>query len=253
MARAALCALAAATVALAVALAAGPGDAAAGGCVVKGGAIAGVARSRVLGADAVAVAYRVRGRKTDADWACRRGSARPVLIGRDDSRQQGGSEYGPAETLSAPHLAGGWVAAIQTTGIAAYTGCSKYMVSPCASPVDTLLAIDVASGARGSPARVLTYTTDAAGATTVNLLSRIVLSSAGAVAWLERSAILTESGPGAPVFTLYGCLARDGGDGTIACAPRQLAQGAVDPASLALAGTTLSFSVGGQPQTASLS
>ncbi len=82
-----------------------------------------------------------------------------------------------------------------------------------------------------------------------------MLSRAGAVAWLLRRQSSTPSSP-APLLLLYGCVMAKGATGP-ACAPQQLATAAgasaIDPASLHLAGTTLSWTAGGQSQSATLS
>jgi len=94
-----------------------------------------------------------------------------------------------------------------------------------------------------------TDTTDDSGSGIDISRRRLLLSPAAGVAWLLRSVPFTPSASGTPVFTRYGCVLST----RAVCAPRQLATGAIDAASLQLAGTTLSWSASGQSQSASLS
>jgi len=257
MSRAALAGLATATAALALAVGPGPGEAAGVGCAVKGDTIAGIARSKVIASRGATVVYRVRGHGADTWWACRAGARSRALIGRDDTFQQRNNEYGPTTTLSHLEIAGGWVIAVGETGADQFEGCTKYQQGPCQGPSDTLLAVD-AGGAPG-PSTLTQFTaatTDATGVGSSLTWKRIVLSRAGAVAWLLLRQWATPSGP-APLLMLYGCVMVEGATGP-ACTPQQLATRpvgsiAIDPASLHLAGTTLSWTAGGQSQSATLS
>jgi len=253
MSRAALAGLA--TAALALAVGSAPGEAAGTGCAVKGDTIASIARSKVIASRGATVVYRVRGHGADTWWACRAGTRSRALIGRDDSFQQRNSEYGPTTTLSHLEIAGGWVIAVGETGADQFEGCTKYQQGPCQGPSDTLLAVNAAGGP--GPGALTQFTaayTDASGGGGSVTWKRIVLSRAGAVAWLLVRESSMPSGP-ARLLTLYGCVMAKGATGP-ACTPQQLATGAVgviDPASLHLAGTTLSWTAGGQSQSATLS
>lgn len=249
MSRAALAGLA--TAALALAVGSGPGEAAGVGCAVKGDAIAGIARSKVIASRGATVVYRVRGHGTDTWWACRAGARSRVLIGRDDSFQQRNNEYGATTTLSHLEIAGAWVIAVWETGADQFDGCTKYQQGPCQGPSDTLLAVDARGGP--GPAALTQFTaanTEANGSGSSLTWKRILLSRAGAVAWL----LLRQGFGPASLLTLYGCVMAKGATGP-ACTPQQFAAGgsAIDPASLHLAGTTLSWTAGGQSQSATLS
>jgi hypothetical protein len=228
------------------------GGAAATGCVVKGHAISGVGHSRVVARRGAVVVYRIRGHRADGYWACRQGGTRRVRIGRDDGHQSNNAEYGPSATIGDIQIAGSFVTAIQETGADMFDGCTKYGFFPCPSPVDTLVAVRVATGARGPMTVVDTDPTDAMGYGPSITWARTLLSGAGGVAWLLSSMENTPTGPAPTVLTLYGCVATAAG-ATLGCTPRQLAQGAIDPASLAISGTTLTWITAGAPQSASLS
>ena len=255
MSRAALSGLATAIVAIALAVGSGPGEAAGIGCVAKGDTIPSIARSKVIASRGATVVYRVRGHGADTWWACRAGARSRALIGRDDSFQQRNNEYGPTTTLSHLEIADGWVIAVGETGADQFAGCTKYQQGPCQGPSDTLLAVDAGGGP--GPGALTQFTaahTDTNGGGGSVTWKRIVLSRAGVVAWLLLRQWSTPSGP-VPLLLLYGCVMAKGATGP-ACTPQQLATGAVgaiDPASLHLAGTTLSWTAGGQSQSATLS
>jgi hypothetical protein len=256
MSRAALAGLATATAALAVAVGSGPSEAAGVGCAVKGNTIAGIARSKVIASRGVTVVYRLRGHGADTWWACRAGARSRALIGRDDSFQQRNNEYGATTTLSHLEIARGWVIAVRETGADQFAGCTKYQQGPCQGLSDTLLAVDAGGGpGPGALTQFTAANTDASGAGSSLIWKRIVLSRAGAVAWLLLRQWSTPSSP-APLLMLYGCVMAKGATGP-ACTPQQLATAAgasaIDPASLHLAGTTLSWTAGGQSQSATLS
>jgi hypothetical protein len=255
MSRAALAGLATAAAALALAVGSGPGEAAGIGCTVKDDAIAGIARSKVVASRGATVVYRVRGHAADTWWACRAGARSRALIGRDDSFQLRNNEYGPTTTLSHLQIAGGWVIAVGETGADQFAGCTKYQQGPCQGPSDTLLAVDAGGGpGPGALTQFAAANTDANGLGSSLTWKRIVLSRAGAVAWVLLRQWSTPSSP-APLLMLYGCVMAKGATGP-ACAPQQLATGAVgaiDPASLHLAATTLSWTAEGQSQSATLS
>jgi len=224
-------------------------------CTIRDDAISGVARSRVLARQGATVVYRVRGRSEDVWFGCRRGSATRTVIGPDDSFQMGGAEYGASTTLGFLRLAGRWVVAVHETGAPAFASCGKYNpMGPCPGVGEGLRAVDVGAS-RPGPTTVTHFTTngyDGTGAGVELSFRRILLSPAGALVWLLRNAPF---GPGpsvAPTLTIYGCALADGADGPT-CTPAQLGTGDIDPTSLALAGTTLTWTAGGQPQSASLS
>ena len=245
--------MAAVTAALALALVAtASGRATPTGCLVSGRAIAGVGHSRVVARRGAVVVYRVRGRRADGYWACRQGGMRRVWIGRDDGHQSDDAEYGPSATIGDIRIAGSFVTAIQETGAEDFAGCTKYGFFPCPSPVDTLVAVHVATGARGPMTVVDTDPTDAMGYGPSITWARTLLSGAGGIAWLLRSVENTPTGPAPAVLTLYGCVVTDSG-ADLGCTARQLAQGAIDPASLAISATTLTWMAGGAPQSTSLS
>ena len=231
---------------------------AAASCVARG------PHTAVIASNSGTLVYRVRTTTADTWWACRTGGGRRTRIGVDDRFQNGASEYGPSSVLTHLRLAGGWASVVHEAGADAYTACTKYVVYPCSGVTSTLVVIDARSGRRGALAKVDTQTTDDTGGGTQVDWLRTVLSPAGGVAWLLRRTTYSASGAAtAGVPTLYGCLIRGTGTpkppqtggrrGTgVGCAPLTLAQEDVDPASLRVSGTTLSWTTGGQPRSASL-
>jgi hypothetical protein len=217
-------------------------------CVVSGHAVAGVAHSRVVSVGALVIVYRTRGPRADDFWACGRRSHRLVLIGRDDSYQSEEEEHGPTTALFDFRVAGSWLIATHATGDEEFAGCTKYALSACKSPLDTLVVADVARGLRGQLARIETNPTDASGKGSLVSWSRTLLSPQGAVAWLQHSAPEAGAPPSAsqpPSSALFGCLLRIA-SGAVVCTAHLLAQGTIPPASLALSARTLSWSAGGQ-------
>jgi hypothetical protein len=238
--------------ALALATLAASGAAArSAGCVVQGRAIAGIPHSRVLATRGATVVYRVRGKGPDAWWACRRGGTGHSFIGSDDSFRGRNTEYGPNRTISDLRLAGDWVIAMQEIGHVQYVACTKYMQYPCTGPTESLVAVKVGSAGPGTLTQFTTDTTDSSGDGTDIAWKSVLLSSAGGAAWLLRSQAFTPSSSAPAILTLYGCVIVKGPNGS-GCTPVQLASGAIDPASLNLAGTTLTWTGGGQSQSASL-
>jgi hypothetical protein len=216
-------------------------------CQVAGSAIAGVAHSHVLAVRDQTVVYRVRGNAEDVWWACRRGSAPRAQIGSTDSYQQGGSEYGPSHTLGRLTIAGRWVLAVATTGLTGYASCTKYAGYPCPGPNKTLVVVDV-RGSRPGPTRITrlsTGTTSAQGYGPESSLSRVLLSSAGGLAWLVTTDAGTPSAP-PPSLALFGCALADSASGPD-CTPAQIdSSSSIDPTSLKLRGTTLTWLDGTQ-------
>ena len=223
-------------------------------CVVRGHALAGVANSRVLSARGDVVVYRVRREheqvRLDTIRACDRSNDRVVRLGEDESvpiENIGGLT--PNRTLEHLQIDGPWVLATQT-GNEDATGCFKYELSSCDGPSNTLIIANAALGLVGSLASIRDYVAEPGGHGYVETLerawTRTLLSTAGAVAWLE------ESGPAsAPSISLYGCLARAVA-GRIVCAPLTHAEGEIERSSVALSQTSLSWMAGGSAHTAIL-
>ena len=224
-------------------------------CAVRAHVIAGVAHSRVVAVSGDVVVYRVRQEREevrlDTVWVCDRMDNRAVHIGND--------EWVPIENLGEGHLAnktlehlqiaGSWVLATQT-GDQDEGGCFKYQVSNCNGPSNTLVLANAALGLAGSLAGIRDYVDQlSAGGyvkTPTKAWTRTLLSPRGAVAWLE------ESGSGSMKSTsLYGCLAR-ATHRKLGCATRKYAEGAIEPDSVGLSGSTLTWMLGGRPQTAIL-
>ncbi len=243
MSRAGIVLAAAVAVAVAVVAEATPARAATPRCIVRAHAIVSLRHSRVVSTSGALVVYRVRGSTRDTYWTCLRGRATRGLVGFDDGYQSTNSEYGPTTTVNVIRLAGNWVLATLETGNDTYSACTKYS-SGCSGPDDTLEAVDAATGARGVIAHIILYWTSPAGAQIETRWLRTAVSPVGAVAWLTRTtaASSTES--------LEGCLI--GGSASLTCAPTLLAQGDIDPSSLAFSGATLSWTLGGQPASATI-
>jgi hypothetical protein len=223
-------------------------------CVVRGHAIPGVAHSRVLSVSAEVVVYRTRGPSADGFWACSRRRNRFVLVGRDDSYQSAEEEYGPTTTLSQLHVAGNWLIVTHETGAAEFAGCTKYAISSCTGPLDTLVVVDVARGLRGQLATIITDQTDASGKGSQVMWSRTLLSPMGAVAWLQKGEAETQAASpplAASASSLYGCRVTIM-KGTVGCTKRLLAQGDIDTATVRLTATTLSWTASGQLHSALL-
>ena len=221
-----------------------PASAAAPSCVARG------PHTAVIASNGGTVVYRVRSSTADALWVCRTGTGRRTRIGVDDSFQNGASEYGASSILTHLRLAGSWVSVVHEAGADAYAACTKYVVYPCSGVTSTLVVVDARSGRRGALATIETQTTDDTGGGTQVQWLRTVLSPAGGVAWLLRRTTYSAGGAATVgVPTLYGCLIRGTGVG---CAPLTLAQENVDPASLRVSGTMLSWTTDGQPRSASL-
>jgi hypothetical protein len=224
-------------------------------CAVRGHVIAGVAHSRVVAVSGDVVVYRVRQEREeirlDTVWVCDRMDNRAVRIGND--------EWVPIENLGEGHLAnktlehlqiaGSWVLATQT-GDQDEGGCFKYQISNCNGPSNTLVLANAALGLAGSLASIRDYVDElSAGGyvkTPTKAWTRTLLSPRGAVAWLE------ESRSGSMKSTsLYGCLAR-ATRGKVGCAIRAHAEGDIEPDSVRLSQTTLTWMVGGSTQAAVL-
>ena len=210
--------------------------------------IPGVAHARVVAVRGHVILYRTRGPTFDTLWVCSRGHGRGARIGIDSARQAGtGSIYPPEWTLGRVQVAGNWAMVTQEEGAAQLTECSKYAAYPCPGITYTVVLANAALGLNLKLASIVTEKSSAAGyAEETASLSRTLLSSSGAVAWLEKS-----KSTSATTIALYGCLARVV-MGKIACSTLKVADGNIDPESLRLAGTTLTWTAGGQPQSATL-
>lgn len=228
------------------ALAGAPHAGASASCTVRGGAIAGVARSHVLATLGPLVAYRVRGGSADTWWACRTGfPGSPVKLGIDESYQDGASEYGPGVTLGHLHLGiGGFVFFYRESNLESYAECTKYYAYPCSGPTGTLLAVSLLDRRIGVVDRFATDILDSSEADSSTTLTRVLAGTDGLVAWLLHRQAATAAGPATPVDTLYGCTVTPRG-GASACDPQLLATGTIAPASLALHLATLTFTVDG--------
>ena len=217
-------------------------------CTVRGDTIAGVSRSHVLATQGPLVVYRVRGTSADTWWACRTGfPGPPTKLGIDESYQDGASEYGPAVTLSRPHLSiGGFVFFYRVANLESFAQCTKYYAYPCSGPTGSLLVLSLSGRRIGVVDRFTTDVLDSSGADSTTMLTRVVVGADGLIAWLLHRQAASATGPAPAVDTLYGCTVtvRAG------CAPQALATGKIAPASLQLHVVTLTFTENGTPEVA---
>jgi hypothetical protein len=236
--------------ALALAASAAPAGAATPRCTPR--ALASARHTKVIARDSATLVYRVRGDSQDTIWACHRGGTRRrTLVGHDDSVQNADNEYGPDEPLSGLQLQGDFVLAIQTTDANSVVICEKYQQGDCSGPNELLVVVDAAHHRRGQVAQIVG---DTAGPTQDTSVAwpRVLLSPLGLVAWLQTTMTHGLNVPASGSTTLYGCrLAPSAGNG-LACPPQTLGQGTIDPASLAFSGAVLSWTEGGEPQSATL-
>jgi len=222
---------------------------------VHGHVIAGVAHSRVISVSGDVVVYRVRHQqeevRVDTVWVCDRRDRRGVRIGNDEWVPVENLEGSVANrTLEHMHIAGSWVLATQT-GDEDEQACFKYEVSSCNGPSNTLVLANAALGLAGSLASIRDYVWEQNSenkyvTTPKRTWSHTLLSPAGAVAWLEEFG--SES---AKTTSLYGCLAHSV-HGKIGCSTRTHAEGEIEPDSVRLSQTTLTWMAGGSAQTAVL-
>jgi len=224
-------------------------------CAVRGQIIAGVTHSRVVSVSGEVVVYRVRRereqRRLDTVWVCDRRDNRAVRIGSDEwlLNEDIGEGLVAENTLGRVQIAGPWVLATQT-GDEDEAGCFKYEVSNCNGPSNTLVVANAALGLAGRLASIRDYVEELSKGgyvkTPTKAWTRTLLSPQGAVAWLE------ESGSGSVKATaLYGCLAH-AVHGKIGCSVRTQAEGDIEPDSVRLSHTTLTWMVGGSAQAAVL-
>jgi len=193
----------------------------------------------------------VRRGSADTWWACRTGfPGTPTKLGIDESYQDGASEYGPAVTLGRLHLSvGGFVFFYRDSNLQSFAECTKYYDYACSGPTGSLLVLSVFGRHIGVVDRFTTDILDSSGADSSTMPTRVVVGADGLVAWLLHRQAATAAGPAPPVDTLYGCTVtvRVGIPG---CAPRALATGTIEPASLQLHLATLTFTENGSSQVA---
>jgi hypothetical protein len=186
-------------------------------CRLRGHAIAGIPSSHVVLAQGDAVVYRVRHPEFDTYWACGRRYGRRVLMGRDDSYRMRYELYGPTKAFGEIRSAGEWITAIHEEDNS--PECGKYGETGCEGRSTTLAIVNVALGVSAHE-RIYFAESETA---------RWLLSPQGGVAWLSS----TED-------ELEGCAAQVS-EGRLACPERMLWSGHVDPQSLHLAATTLTW------------
>jgi hypothetical protein len=186
-------------------------------CGVHGKTIPGIARSQVVSARGDVVVYRVRRPAFDTYWACSRSHRRRVLMGRDDSYAMRYELYGPTKAFGEIRTAGDWVTAIHEEDNS--PECGKYGESECAGRSTTLVVVDVALGL--SVQEKIYFP--------VPETARWLLTPQGGVAWLED----------APA-ELHGCAATVL-NGRLACPELTLSTGQIEPSSIHLSGTTLTW------------
>ena len=186
-------------------------------CDVRGNAIPGVAGSRVVSAKGDVVVYRVRRPAFDTFWACSRRHGTRVLMGRDDSYSMRYELYGPTKAFGEIRIAGDWVTAIHEEDNS--PECGKYGESECEGRSTKLVIINVAL-ALSAQEHVYFAESETA---------RWLLSPDGGVAWLAS----TED-------ELDGCAAAVV-NGRLVCPEHTLWSGHVDPTSIQLSGTTLTW------------
>ena len=224
-------------------------------CTVRGHVIAGVAHSRIISVKGAVVVYRVRReseqQRLDTVWVCDRRHGRAVRIGLDEwvPIEDLGEGHIPNKTLENVQVAGPWVLATQTED-EDEAGCFKYEVSSCNGPSNMLVVANAALGLAASLASIRDYVEEPSRLGYVKSPAkawiRTLLSPAGAVAWLE------EAGSGSATSTsLYGCQAQ-AAHRKLGCATRTYAEGAIEPDSVGLSGSTLTWMLGGRPQMATL-
>lgn len=203
-------------------------DVAAVRCDVHGKAIPGIARSRVISARDDVVIYRVRRPAFDTYWACSRRHGRRVLMGRDDSYAMRNELYGPTKAFGEIRTAGDWVTAIHEEDNS--PECGKYGETACEGRSTTLVVVNVALGL--SVKEKIYFP--------VAETARWLLSPEGGVAWLED----------APA-ELHGCAAVVV-KSKLACPELTLATGSIDPTSIQISGTTLTWTAAEGAHTATV-
>jgi hypothetical protein len=130
--------------------------------------------------------------------------------------------YGSDATLARFRASGTYVAAEGSSGEASSTVCSKYQQSSCPTPHYWISVVDARSR-RHADISVPGY----------GNASAVVLSPAGAVAWLEST--------GTSGYTLKATTLRPRGRSGFATAPQQIDAGQIARRSVRFAGLTLSW------------
>jgi hypothetical protein len=218
-------------------------------CTVRGHVIAGVAHSRVISTKGEVVVYSVRReseqQRVDTVWACERKHDRRVRVGFDESLpiENLGEGHVPNKTLEHVQIAGPWILATQTEE-EDEDGCFKYELSTCNGPRNTLVIADAAQGLTASVASIRDYVEEPSRLgyvkTPARAWVRTLLSPQGGLAWVEEFGA-------ARAISLHGCLAK-AGRGRIGCAMPMQAEGAIEPGSVRLSGTTLTWMAAGSAQ-----
>jgi hypothetical protein len=229
---------------------AAPAEASAG-CTLHGGALSGVSHSRVIRVSGQVVIYRTRGPAADSIWACRRRHRGSVLVGRDDSYQSAGSEYGPTSTLGGFQVAGDWLLAVQETGADEVLACTKYAAQPCPGPTESVVVVNVSARARGQATSILTHELYASGKPSELEFHRALISAAGVLAWLQTGPSQPPIAPQQSTQLLFGC-AEIIALRSVECHAHLLAQGEISADSLRLSAHSLSWSIRGISHTATI-
>lgn len=213
-------------------------------CTVSGRGIAGISHSRAISTKGEVVVYSVRReseqRRVDTIWGCQRKHSRRVRLGIDESLpiENLGEGHVPSKALEHVQIAGPWILATQTEE-EDEEGCFKYELSPCNGPRNTLVIADPAQGLTANLASIRDYVDEPSALgyvkTPPKAWIRTLLSPEGAVAWLEEAGAAK---------VLRGCLAK-AMHGDIGCATPMQAEGPIEPGSVALSGTTLTWMAGG--------
>jgi hypothetical protein len=171
-------------------------------------------------------------------------------LGADDTAQAG-YPYGPSTAIRDIQIAGEIVTAVRETGEDQATVCSKYQNYPCPSPLDTLLAVDVGARRSGTLAQIAVDEEVHDGGTLRNW-ERTLASPQHAAAWLEHTETVGAGTPPGSTTVLYGCRLTPSGANGLQCAASRLGAGNIDARSLSFAGTKLSWTQDGAPQSATL-
>ncbi len=208
-------------------------------CNERDHSIPGIANSHVLTTRGHVILYRTRNSMFDTLWACSQGHGRGAKMGIDSAYQTAPSSiYPPEWTLGRVQVASNWVMVTQDEGGTQLDECSKYGGYPCPGVKDTIVVANALLGISVKLPTIVTETINATTPTETAILSKTLLSSAGAVAWLEKSTL------GSVKRTaLYGCLATVLA-GKITCSTLKIAVGDIDAGSLRLTGTEITWRAG---------
>jgi hypothetical protein len=163
-------------------------------------------------------------------YACLRPRGHSSRVGLD---APGDGEYPANETTGAFRVAGSYVAADSSSGLADAAGCSKFEpVQSCPTPANWIQVVDARTG-RHMQIPLGPY---GAGA--------ITLAPGGAVAWIAYASPTSSA--------LYAMVLRRGDPGRLTGSSQTLDTGAVSPKSLHWNGLTVSWTDAGQPHSATL-